>query len=130
MPDGTVYYMHPTLRVVTDIELRNQKKLDAVTSYFEDDESLKRGKSAGKGREMWLRDAETKKGRFRPLRMWVDHKARSVSHDGLDEAREDRRCRRFEWMHGFLIILFFKVLIRNTGTGLSWRRIPRTPRSL
>src|SRR5579872_6926587 len=34
LPDNSVYFYHPRLRVTTDIDLRAAAKLDAVTSYL------------------------------------------------------------------------------------------------
>lgn len=76
LPDSTVYYVHPTMRVVTDVDLRNNKKLDLVTSYFDDykDELAPPG-----GMELWLRERAQKKKRDPPLvGWWIDHKSRSV----------------------------------------------------
>ncbi|KAK0454880.1 hypothetical protein EV421DRAFT_1896783 [Armillaria borealis] len=76
LPDSTVYYVHPTLRVTTDMELRNNKKLDLVASYFDNykDELTPPG-----GMELWLRESAQKKKRDPPLvGWWIDHKSRSV----------------------------------------------------
>ncbi|KAK0485904.1 hypothetical protein IW261DRAFT_1415789 [Armillaria novae-zelandiae] len=76
LPDSTVYYVHPTLRVTTDVDLRNNKKLDLVTSYFDNykDELAPPG-----GMELWLRESAQKKKRDPPLvGWWIDHKSRSV----------------------------------------------------
>jgi hypothetical protein len=72
-----VYYVHPTMRVTTDIDLRNQSKLQAVSAYFESDEHGK----GNRGLESWLRDMGTKKREFRPVRMWLDHKMRRISFE-------------------------------------------------
>jgi hypothetical protein len=85
--------MHPTLRVTTDIDLRSNKKLQAVGAYFNDDEGLKRGKGVGKGCEIWLRDPSAFKGRFKPVRMLVDHKTRSVIPEA--NVRNDEEDRAF-----------------------------------
>jgi hypothetical protein len=82
------------MHVTTDVDLRNQRALSSVSRYFEDDEGVKRGKGIGKGAELWLADTQTnKRGVFRPVRMWVDHKVRSVSFEapsGRAEGQEDR----------------------------------------
>ncbi|KAK0461163.1 uncharacterized protein EV420DRAFT_1640659 [Desarmillaria tabescens] len=64
LPDSTVYYVHPTLRVTTDIELRNSKKLDLVTFYFE---NYKNELAPPSGMELWLRESARKKKRDPPL---------------------------------------------------------------
>lgn len=99
LPDGTVYYVHPTRRVTTDIDLREDKKLDAITVYFE---NHKDSGGAPAGMEMWLQNAELTKRGFAPARVWVDHRARIVSLDKLPQngdaskakkpAEDDRKC--------------------------------------
>lgn len=81
LPDGTVYYVHPTLRVTTDIDLRSIKKLDAVTAYFEHHKE-----SAPQGIEMWLRDAGTAKRGLVPVVYWIEHSKRAVSIIGPHRA--------------------------------------------
>lgn len=82
------------MRVTTDVDLRNQSRLQAVSAYLEGDEL---GKGA-KGLESWLRDVGNKKHEFHPVRMWVDHKTRrisfeqhTVSHMDESKANEDRK---------------------------------------
>ncbi|KAI3614483.1 hypothetical protein WG66_009710 [Moniliophthora roreri] len=100
LPDGLRYYVHPTLRVTTDIDLRNVVKLEAITKFLE----LRRGDISGfegapAGWELWLREGpvdkkkKKTKGRgrgkdkaedeFIPLKFWVDHKRRTVTADPL-----------------------------------------------
>jgi hypothetical protein len=81
LPDSTVYYIHPSMRVTTDIDLRNPQRLQAVSTYFEGDAFGMAGKGAGKGCEMWLRDVSKNRVDFHPVRMWVDHGRRQVSFD-------------------------------------------------
>ncbi|KAG7440014.1 uncharacterized protein BT62DRAFT_911598, partial [Guyanagaster necrorhizus] len=79
LPDSVVYYVHPTLRVTTDMELRNNKKLDLVTSYFD---SYKDDLAPPTGMELWLREGARKKKRDPPLvGWWIDHKSRRVSSE-------------------------------------------------
>ncbi|KAJ7595978.1 hypothetical protein C8J56DRAFT_923679 [Mycena floridula] len=80
LPDTTLYYVHPTLRVTTDVDLRHTKKLDAVTAYL--DRHKERGSS---GKELWLRDCKNKKASFNPIRCWVDHKKRAIVLDTIWE---------------------------------------------
>lgn len=86
LPDATLYYVHPTLRVTTDIDLRQPKNLDAVTTFF--DRQKDAGEhSVGGGMELWLREAPepaSKKKRgdwFVPLKAWVDHRKKTVVLD-------------------------------------------------
>jgi hypothetical protein len=76
LPDASAYYVHPTLRVTTDVDLRNTKKLEAVTAYFDN-------KSAGApvGLEIWLQELVTTKRGSVPTIFWVDHRKRSVASD-------------------------------------------------
>ncbi|KAF8886964.1 hypothetical protein BD779DRAFT_1529018 [Infundibulicybe gibba] len=83
LPDGNLYYVHPTFRAVTDVDLRNGKLLDAVMAYFE---NHKHERHAPAGVEVWLRDAGSSKRGFVPVRCWVDHKKRSVTFDPLHDA--------------------------------------------
>ena len=36
LPDGSFYYVHPTRKVTTDVNLRDEKVLSEVTVYLED----------------------------------------------------------------------------------------------
>lgn len=82
LPNGTFYYVHPTRRVTTDVNLRMEKTLNAVTAYLENDcEEV-----APSGCELWLRDSDTIRegGRsrsFEPQNSWVNHQTRSVVID-------------------------------------------------
>lgn len=68
------------MRITTDIDLRSHKKLEAVTEYL--DRKLPEEVSlAPEGWELWLRDAESSKQGFAPLRSWVNHKAKVLSFD-------------------------------------------------
>lgn len=79
LPDGTFYYVHPTRRITTDINLRVDKLLNAITEYFEN--SSTPTPSGIAHQELWLRDAGTAKKGFVPLKSWVDHHARTVTSD-------------------------------------------------
>jgi hypothetical protein len=95
LPDGTVYYVHPTLGITTDIDLRNQRKLQAVSTYLEDDEGLGTSKGVGNDLEIWLSDATVLGEVFKPLRRLVDHKARSVNVEASSGRHEDDKDREF-----------------------------------
>ncbi|GAV99565.1 hypothetical protein LENED_001029 [Lentinula edodes] len=106
LPDSTIYYSHPTLRVTTDIDLRSITKLDVVTAYLEH-RRLHDGAGTPPGFELWLREGNftdgktTRKRRglgktkeFVPVRYWVDHKKRLVTTDPIWDAQGDGSARR------------------------------------
>lgn len=75
LPDGARYFVNPTLHVVTDIDLRNAERLDAITTFLD-----------GRGSEvlpppeweLWLRDASEPTTILIPLKAWVHHGVRMV----------------------------------------------------
>lgn len=77
LPDGSSYFSNSTLHVVTDIDLRNSERLDAVTTFLEgrDMDIL-----PPQGWELWLRDAgeSTSHTTFIPAKAWVHHGTRMV----------------------------------------------------
>ncbi|KAH7869507.1 uncharacterized protein C8R40DRAFT_1059247 [Lentinula edodes] len=93
LPDSTIYYSHPTLRVTTDIDLRSITKLDAVTAYLEH-RRLHDGAGTPPGFELWLREGLGKTKEFVPVRYWVDHKKRLVTTDPIWDAQGDGSARR------------------------------------
>jgi hypothetical protein len=101
LPDATVYYSHPTLRVTTDVDIRSITKLDAVTAYLEH-RRLHDGAGIPPGFELWLREGDSVDGKgmrkkrglgktreFVPIRSWVDHKKRIVTSDPIWDAEGD-----------------------------------------
>jgi hypothetical protein len=85
LPDRTVYYVHPTRRVTTDVDLRIDSVLDIVTEYIN---RLKEG-SAPQGMELWVREGQKSKpkhGFLVPTRCWVDHRKRVVQFDNVPAA--------------------------------------------
>ncbi|KXN82470.1 hypothetical protein AN958_02531 [Leucoagaricus sp. SymC.cos] len=76
LPDGTFYYVHPTRRVTTDVNLRTEKILKSVTDYLDSSKEC-----VPSGCEMWLRDVGTSRKGFVPSRSWVNHQARTVVVD-------------------------------------------------
>jgi hypothetical protein len=78
LPDGSSYYSNSTLHVVTDIDLRNSERLDAVTTFLEgrDMDIL-----PPQGWELWLRDAGASTTTFIPAKAWVHHGTRMVLFD-------------------------------------------------
>lgn len=92
LPDGTFYYVHPTRRVTTDVNLRIEKVLNAVTAYLEND----CGEIAPSGCELWLRDSNTALGSGRkslePQNSWVNHQTRSVVVDAGYKGGKKRKA--------------------------------------
>ncbi|TFK46997.1 hypothetical protein OE88DRAFT_1637432 [Heliocybe sulcata] len=79
LPDGSSYYMHADMRVVTDINLRDPKKLDAVSTYFEQKTPEELALPPADW-EMWLREAHGKgKHGLLPVRHWINHEAKVLS---------------------------------------------------
>ncbi|KIY67714.1 hypothetical protein CYLTODRAFT_352645 [Cylindrobasidium torrendii FP15055 ss-10] len=74
LPDNTTYYVHPTLRATTDIDLRNSSKLDVVTSYFG---RYKDG--APSGLELYLCERKSKRRDTALVEWWVDSAKRVIS---------------------------------------------------
>ncbi|KAJ3746598.1 hypothetical protein DFH05DRAFT_1485883 [Lentinula detonsa] len=108
LPDSTIYYSHPTLRVTTDVDLRSITKLDAVTAYLEH-RRLHDGAGTPPGFELWLREGSSTDGKgirkkrglgrtkeFVPVRYWVDHKKRLVTTDPIWDAQIDGSGRRHQ----------------------------------
>ncbi|CAA7259460.1 unnamed protein product [Cyclocybe aegerita] len=96
LPDGTVYYVHPTRRITTDINLRSERLLDAVSSWLDE----RRDESPNIGVECWLKEVkDPKKGSKggwgrksgkdeAPVvleRYLVDHHVRTVVKDDEEE---------------------------------------------
>ncbi|KAJ3567977.1 hypothetical protein NP233_g6017 [Leucocoprinus birnbaumii] len=99
LPDGTFYYVHPTRRVTTDVNLRTEKMLNAVTTYL--DNECK--ETAPAGCELWLRDSSVDRsssssssGRprksFEPQKCWVNHQTRSVVIDTDQKGGKKRKA--------------------------------------
>ncbi|KAH9981599.1 hypothetical protein BJV74DRAFT_854774 [Russula compacta] len=80
LPDGTRYFSNSTLHTVTDVDLRNAERLEAITTFLDgrDTEVL-----SPPGWELWLRDASepTTTRVFVLLKAWVHHGARMVSFE-------------------------------------------------
>jgi hypothetical protein len=75
LPDGARYFSNPSLRIVTDVDLRNAERLEAIATSFDprDTEVLPPPEW-----ELWLRDAGEPTTAFIPLKAWVHHGARVV----------------------------------------------------
>ncbi|KAF7798394.1 hypothetical protein EIP86_009615 [Pleurotus ostreatoroseus] len=80
LPDSTVYFFHSEMRVATDIDLRNDKKVETVMLY------LTSKPKAGPvlpppGWELWLRDAGKGRYDFTPIRGFISHDERVLTFD-------------------------------------------------
>ena len=90
LPDNSVYFHHTALRVTTDIDLRTPNKLDAVTSYLQEnaiDESL----LPPEGWESWLVDSNVgRRHGPKPISSWVNHaeKILTFASPSLPQSRE------------------------------------------
>lgn len=79
-----MYYVHPTRRVTTDVDLRTDSILDIVTAYLE----RQKDGSVPQGTELWVREVQksrSKHGLLVPMRWWVDHRKRLVQLDRVSE---------------------------------------------
>ena len=67
------------MRVVTDIDLRNPRRLAAVTTYF--DKRMPTELSIpSEGREIWIKNQGSRDD-FVPCKYWVDHNAKSLGYE-------------------------------------------------
>lgn len=97
LPDGTTYYSHLTKRLTTDLDLRSERILRAVTLWIEEREN----ESVGVDLEGWLKESSSKNAKAKkrsgwgskknkdgsPIfleRHWVDHHQRSVFKDDVE----------------------------------------------
>ncbi|KAI0320266.1 hypothetical protein OF83DRAFT_1105870 [Amylostereum chailletii] len=74
LPDTSVYFMHPALHVVTDMDLRYPAKMHEVTRF------LGKAPLPPLDWEAWLRSGG-KKHNFAPAQAWVNHAKKIVSLD-------------------------------------------------
>ncbi|PPQ77168.1 hypothetical protein CVT25_010796 [Psilocybe cyanescens] len=110
LPDGTVYYVHPTRKVTTDVNLRSESHLEAVELWLEERRGRDGDEDDRVGVEAWLREVKKVgknksggvqvqapawkagaggKGKGGSLtfffeRYWVDHHARTAVKDDSD----------------------------------------------
>jgi len=90
LPDNSVYFYHQALRVTTDIDLRTPSKLDAVTSYLQEN-SIDESFLPPEGWESWLVDSNVgKKHNPKPISSWVNHaeKILTFASPSLPPSRE------------------------------------------
>ncbi|KAG0695996.1 hypothetical protein DFH29DRAFT_244339 [Suillus ampliporus] len=97
LPHGGKYFVNPRIQAITDIDLRNLAKLEAVMSVVET------AGNAPEGCEMWAREGPAVKRGWRrqkmaggPVISWIDHRVRRVSSevpsvDGMIFSGEDDR---------------------------------------
>ena len=90
LPDRSVYYANAALRVVTNIDLRNNKKFEAVRNALERKGS---GEPAlappPEGWQLWLREGAATLSYDPPLfKAWVNHKARILTLHALPPVAE------------------------------------------
>lgn len=90
LPDNSVYFYHPTLRVTTDVDLRIPNKLDSITSYLQEN-SIDESFLPPEGWESWLVDSSVgKKANPKPISSWVNHAERilTFASPSLSQSRE------------------------------------------
>ncbi|TFK61040.1 hypothetical protein BDN72DRAFT_863919 [Pluteus cervinus] len=81
LPDSTVYFVHPTHRVITEIDLYSTKRLDVVHSYI--DRYLIN--PVPQGMELWLREIAPSPGLPPPKKgsglasLWVNHTKKNIT---------------------------------------------------
>lgn len=78
LPDSSLYYFHHDLRVTTEVDLRNAKKLESVAEYL-DKKRPTEPALPPPGWELWLRDNSMLQFDFIPVRCWVSHKDRVLT---------------------------------------------------
>lgn len=151
LPDGSVYYVHPTNRVTTEINLRSERMLTGVERFLADqskDHSDAMEGTLATGGEIWLRDVGTAKSGMILEKWWVDHRLRTVvmaedeEHEygrkgsgkgkakkgGVVHVEEDREFLSLatlfcgiDWCRCCFLFFFFQNLIPNSGIGRSWK---------
>ncbi len=80
LPDSSVYYAHHNMRVVTDMDLRNARKLDAVTDYL-DKKQPRETLLPPLGWELWLRDVSKTRYESSLVKCWVNHEGRILTFE-------------------------------------------------
>lgn len=78
LPDNFMYYSHRDLRVVTDVDLRNSKKLHAITEYLDRKHPFEIVLPP-LGWELWLRDDSKLAYEFIAVKAWVNHRDRLLT---------------------------------------------------
>lgn len=68
------------MRIVTDIDLRNPRRLAAVTAYL-DKRMPTEFAIPSPGCEIWLRNQGVGKDDFVPSKFWINHSNRSLGYE-------------------------------------------------
>jgi hypothetical protein len=131
LPDSSVYYSHRDLRVTTEVDLRNSKKLESVAEYL-DKKRPTEPALPPPGWELWLRDNSRLQIDFIPVRCWVSHNDRvltlepptAAATEAVTTLTDDER--EHSCFSNFCISCSYdiQVLTWNTGTGLTLRSTP------
>jgi hypothetical protein len=127
-----VYFYQPTLRVTTDIDLRIPSKLDAITSYLQEN-SIDESFLPPEGWESWLVDSNVgKKGNPKPISSWVNHaeKILTFASPSLPQSREVSNSKTLDddrtllpYSHDWVLNMG-QVSTSNIVTGPSWNPTP------
>jgi hypothetical protein len=99
LPDGTTYFAHPILRVITDINLHSTAKFHAVTEFLDAGNTVATVTTYPlDSREVWLREmpGSGRNAGTVLVRNWVDHLKRLVSLKGADIAEEEEGEERLD----------------------------------
>jgi len=124
LPDNSVYFYHPTLRVTTDIDLRLPSKLDAVTSYLQEN-SIDESFLPPEGWESWLVDSNVgKKHNPKPISSWVNHagKILSFASPSLPQSHEVGTARMLDDDR-----MLISCFVCTAGCSIQPRSRPRIP---
>ncbi|KAH9854905.1 hypothetical protein C2E23DRAFT_725421 [Lenzites betulinus] len=81
LPDSSYYYFHAGMRITTDIDLRNPKKLQVVTEYLENKLPREIATPSPQGWELWLKDVGVMKHEVIPVKSWVNHRLRIITSE-------------------------------------------------
>ena len=78
LPDSSKYYTHETMRVTTDVDLQDRKKLKAVSDFLQLPEQSANRTHTDRW-ELWLREMGATKDDIVLSRFWVNHGGKTVS---------------------------------------------------
>jgi hypothetical protein len=112
LPDETVYYVHPTRRMITDVDLRIDSTLDVVTTFLK-----RKDGNLPKGTELWIREGpRSKQGFVVPSGWRVDHMKQVVHFDCANEASGNAKRKNVD-TNGGCCINFYLVACLKRGWG-------------
>jgi len=126
LPDNSIYFYHTTLRVTTDIDLRTPNKLDAVTSYLQEN-SIDESFLPPEGWESWLVDSDVgKKHKHspKPISSWVNHaeKILTFASPSLPQSREVSTAKTLDDDRTLCIVSFSRLCVQSdVGLDLEYR---------